>query len=168
MSAVYTGAIRPATPRGCGTFHRMEDVIAAINRALRARGWSAQYASRQVGGSPEFIRNLRRGYVSSIEKFRLLCEVLELEFYVGPHRKVGAVDERRLEEAVDTVEQVLADSDFVLDPGDKASVVAAVYAFIGEERSPVTASRVKRLIAAMTGGRKGPGDAGGGRGRQDT
>ena len=31
----------------------MEDLIEEVNRALRARGWSAQHASRQIGGSPE-------------------------------------------------------------------------------------------------------------------
>ena len=136
----------------------MDDLIDEINRALRARGWSAQYASRQIGGSPEFIRNLRRGNVGSIEKFRTLCEVLNLEFYVGPRRKTGLVDERRLEQAIATLERVLLESGFVLDPEDKASVVAAIYGFVGDEqeRSPATITRVKRLIAAMTGGRRGP------------
>ena len=134
----------------------MNDLIEEVNRALRARGWSAQHASRQIGGSPEFIRNLRRGYVGTLGKFRTLCEVLDLEFYVGPRREVGAVDERRLEAAIATLERVLLESDFVLEPEDKASVVAAVYGFIGEERSPATTARVKRLITAMTGGRRGP------------
>ena len=101
----------------------MEDLIAEVNRALRARGWSAQHASRQLGGSPEFIRNLRRGYFTSLEKFRNLCEILELEFYVGPKREPGAVDERRLEHSIAILERVLAESDFVLDPEDKASAV---------------------------------------------
>ena len=135
----------------------MEDLVEQVNRALRARGWSAQHASRQIGGSPEFIRNLRRGYVSSLGKFRALCEVLELEFYVGPRREVGAVDERRLEAAIATVEHALAESRFVLEPENKANVVAAVYSFIGEARSPATAARVKRLIGAMTAGRRGSG-----------
>ena len=140
-----------------GTDPGMEDLIEEVNRALRARGWSARHASRQIGGSPEFIRNLRRGYVSSLEKFRTLCEVLELEFYVGPRREVGAVDERRLEAAIATVEHTLAETHFVLDPEDKAGVVGAVYSFIGEARSPATTARVKRLIGAMTAGRRGPG-----------
>ena len=134
----------------------MEDLIEEINRALRARGWSAQHASRQVGGGPEFVRNLRRGHVGTIEKFRMLCEVLDLEFYVGPRREVGVVDERRLEEAIATLERVLLDSGFILEPEGKASVVAVLYGFIGgEERSPATTARVKRLIAAMTGGSRG-------------
>ena len=137
----------------------MEDLIAEVNRALRARGWSAQHASRQLGRSPEFIRNLRRGYFTSLEKFRNLCEILELEFYVGPKREPGAVDERRLEHAIATLERVLAESDFVLDPEDKASAVAAIYAFTLDERSPATTARVRRILAAMSGGRRGRGEA---------
>ena len=140
----------------------MDDLIEEVNRALRARGWSARHASRQIGGRPEFVRNLRRGYVTALAKFRTLCEVLDLEFYVGPHREVGLVDERRLEQAIATLERVLLESDFVLDPEDKASVVAAVYTFIGEERSPATTAWVKRLIAAMTGGRRRPREETGG------
>ena len=108
------------------------------------------------------MRNLRRGHVGSVEKFRTLCEALGLEFYVGPPRVVGEVDERRLEEAIAMIERVLLESDFVLDPVDKASVVAATYAFLGEERSLVTTARVKRLIAAMTAGRRRPGEESGG------
>lgn len=140
----------------------MEDLIAEVNRALRARGWSAQYASRQLGGSPEFIRNLRRGYVTSIEKFRNLCEILGLEFYVGPKREPGAVDERRLELAVLTLERVLLETGYVLDPEDKASAVAALYALNLDQRSPAAAARVKTILSAMTGGRKGPGEETGG------
>ena len=136
----------------------MDDLIDEVNRALRARGWSAQHASRQLGGSPEFIRNLRRGYVTSLGKFRSLCEILELEFYVGPRREPEAIDERRLEQAIATLERVLLDSDYVLDPEDKASVVAAVYTFIGEQPSPATTARVKRILAAMTAGRRGAGE----------
>ena len=136
----------------------MEDLIAEVNRALRARGWSAQHASRQLGGSPEFIRNLRRGYFTSLEKFRNLCEILELEFYVGPKREPGAVDERRLEHSIAILERVLAESDFVLDPEDKASAVTVIYAFSLDERSPATTSRVRRILAAMSGGRRGSGE----------
>ena len=136
----------------------MEDLIAEVNRALRARGWSAQYASRQLGGSPEFIRNLRRGYVSSIEKFRNLCELLDLEFYVGPKRESGAVDERRLEQTIATLERVLLEAGYVLDPKDKASAVAALYALNLDQRSPAAAARVKTILSAMAGGRRESGD----------
>ena len=137
----------------------MDDVIAEVNRALRARGWSAQYASRQLGGSPEFIRNLRRGYVTSLEKFRNLCRVLDLDFYVGPKREPGVVDERRLEKAIATLERVLLETGYVLDPDDKASVLAALYALNLDERSPAAAARVKAMLSAMTGGRRGSGEA---------
>ena len=136
----------------------MEDLIDNVNRALRASGWSAQHASRQVGGSAEFIRNLRRGHVTSITKFRALCEVLGLEFYVGPVRDPAAVDERRLEMAIVMLERALLDSEFVLAPEGKASVVAAIYEFVGAENSAAATARLKRLIAAMAAGRRSPGD----------
>lgn len=136
----------------------MDDLIDEVNRALRARGWSAQHASRQVGGSAEFIRNLRRGHVTSIAKFRALCDVLGLEFYVGPVRHAGAVDERRLELAMVLLERALHDADFVLAPQGKASVVAAIYEFAGAENSAATTARVTRLIAAMAAGRRPPGN----------
>lgn len=139
----------------------MKDLIAEVNRALRARGWSAQYASRQLGGSAEFIRNLRRGHVTSIEKFRNLCEILDLEFYVGPKRESGTIDERRLEQAIATLERVLLETEFVLDPEDKASALAALYALPLDVRSPAASARVKRILSAMTGGRRGPGEEAG-------
>ena len=140
----------------------MDDFIAEVNRALRERGWSAQYASRQLGGSPEFIRNLRRGYVTSIEKFRNLCEILGLEFYVGPKREAGSVDERRLEQTIATLERVLRETGYVLDPEDKASALAALYALNLDQRLPAATARVKTILSAMTGGRKGSGEETGG------
>ena len=135
----------------------MQDLVDEVNRALRARGWSARHASRQVGGSAEFIRNLRRGHVTSIAKFRALCEVLGLEFYVGPLRREGAVDERRLERAIAMLERLLTETGTDLAPQSKASVVAAIYEFEGADHPAGTAARVKRLIAAMAAGQETPG-----------
>ena len=36
-------------------------ITAAINRALRARRYSAHQASLEVGGNPDLVRNIRRG-----------------------------------------------------------------------------------------------------------
>ena len=57
-----------------------------IDAALERRGLSARAASIQADGAPEMIRDMRRGHVPSVERLRLLCEVLGLEFYVGPPR----------------------------------------------------------------------------------
>ena len=67
-------------------FGLMEDLLAAVNAALRARGWSARQASLEAVGSDQFIRNLRRGRVPPVDKLRALCDVLGLEFYIGPPR----------------------------------------------------------------------------------
>ena len=129
----------------------MDELVETINAALRAKGWSAQQASNEAVGHPEYVRGLRRGRGREIGKLRRLCDVLGLEFYVGPPRELGSVDERRLEEAIDTAEQLLAAGNFVLSGGDKAGVIGAVYAILGEERSPATAARLKRLVAGLAG-----------------
>ena len=64
----------------------MEDILREIDAALERRGLSARAASIQADGAPEMIRDMRRGHVPSVERLRSLCEVLGLEFYVGPPR----------------------------------------------------------------------------------
>ena len=66
---------------------------------MRPSRCRAHQASLEAG-SPELIRNIRRGRMPSVARLRVLCEVLELEFYIGPRREAGAIDERRLREAV--------------------------------------------------------------------
>ena len=61
-------------------------------------------------GSPELIRDMRSGWVPSVERFKALCEVLDLEFYVGPRRVKDSVDVPRLEQALETADQVLAET----------------------------------------------------------
>ena len=126
----------------------MDDLTTTINRALRARGCSARQASLETG-SPELIRNIRRGRMPSVERLKVLCEVLELEFYIGPTREAGAIDERRLREAVASTERTLGNHGIVLEPEAKADAVAAVYDLLDRERAPATAARVEQLIDAL-------------------
>ena len=133
----------------------MEDLLELVNIALRERRWSARQASIEAVGNDQLIRNMRRGQVPSVEKFRALCRVLDLEFYAGKPREVGTVDAERLKAAIETTEQTLRDEGIELEPGDKANVLAAVYDLIGEERSPATVARVKQLITGITAGTRG-------------
>lgn len=64
----------------------MRDILDTIEQALRDRGVSARRASLEAGGTPEMIRDMRRGRVPSVERVRSLCRVLDLEFYLGPPR----------------------------------------------------------------------------------
>ena len=64
----------------------VEDILREIDAALERRGISARAASIRAQGAPEMIRDMRRGHVPSVERLRSLCEVLGLEFYVGPPR----------------------------------------------------------------------------------
>ena len=137
----------------------LETLVADINRALKARGWSASQASREATDNQELIRDLRRGRVPSVENLQALCRVLDLEFYMGARRELGAVDERRLEDALDAVERTLATHAITLAPRDKARAVAALYLLLDREREPATAARVLRLIEGLGGEASRRGDA---------
>ena len=132
----------------------MEDLLDLINSTLREQRWSARQASIEAVGNDQLVRNMRRGQVPSVEKFRRLCEVLGLEFYAGPPREVGTVDGGRLKEAIEETERTLREEGVELEPEDKAKVLAAVYDLIGEKRSPATVARVRQLIAGLTAGTK--------------
>lgn len=132
----------------------MEDLVATINAALRARGWSARQASLKAVGNSEFIRTLRRGSAPPVDRFRALCETLGLDFYVGPPRDFASIDERRLEIAIETAVRPLESADLKLDPSELARAVVAIYELLGEEGTSANAVRVNRLIAALTSGRQ--------------
>ena len=137
----------------------MRDLLSTIEQAVRARGWSARQASVEAVGSPELISNMRRGRVPSVERFRALCKVLDLEFYVGPYREALEVDERRLELALETADQGLATGGLRMNYSEKARLVAAIYQLIGKERSPANVARVNRLIGMVAGAGSGRGAA---------
>ena len=126
----------------------MEALPDIINRALRARGCSARQASLEAG-SPELIRNIRRGQVPSVARLRTLCEVLDLDFYIGPRREAGAVDEERLFEAVVALERAVAAGTISLTPRARAAAIVEVYELFDQQRSPATAARVQRLVEAL-------------------
>ena len=63
-----------------------ENLLRVIDKALEDQGISAREASIRATGTAELIRNMRRGRVPSVERFQALCNVLKLEFYVGPTR----------------------------------------------------------------------------------
>ena len=103
-------------------------------------------------GTPELIRDMRRGRVPSVERFRALCEVLGLEFYVGPRRdNIPLRDLQRLERAIRTTENMLDVTERNMTPEQKAQVVSAVYHLTGEHNSPVGGKLVISLIDLAIG-----------------
>lgn len=129
----------------------MDDLLREVERALRTRGWTARRASMKAAGTPELIRDMRRGRVPSVKRFRALCEALDLEFYVGPKRVKDSIDAARLEQALETADQVLAETGRNLERADKAKAVSAIYDLIGEGRGRAGTARVVNLIEAFAG-----------------
>ena len=135
------------------TMGTMERVLQEIERALRARHMSARQASIEAVGNAELVKRLRRGEVPTVERLAALCEVLELEFYIGPPRDSAPVDEDRLGLAVETAVLALRERAEALRPGDLARLVVAAYALIGAE-GPANAERVHDLIRIAAGDRE--------------
>lgn len=124
----------------------MRELLTEIERAVRARGWSARQASMEAVGTPDLITNMRRGRAPSVERIRALCEVLGLEFYIGPPRQAAALDEERLALAAEIAERGLDESGEALTYADKARFLIAVYQLIGQTQAPANAARVRQLI----------------------
>ena len=124
----------------------MTDLLSEIERALKARGVSARQASIQAVGHGELVRDIRRGRTPSWDRIRALCDVLGMEFYIGPVREPASVDDRRLELALETAERGLKTSGQTLSATDKARFVASIYDLIGKERSQASVARVLHLI----------------------
>lgn len=87
----------------------MEDILLEIDAALKRLGLSARAASIRAQGSPEMIRDMRRGHVPSVERLRSLCEVLDLEFFVGPRRMRRDASEGTPDVLLSTLERTAQD-----------------------------------------------------------
>ena len=103
----------------------MQDILAAIDRALKERGISARRASLLGTSDPSAIRDMRRGRVPSVERIRALCAALDLEFYVGPRRHAEPGDTAltpgqisRLAGAVSELAAILDEAERVRPPPD--------------------------------------------------
>ncbi len=55
------------------------------------------------------IRDMRRGHVPSVERLRSLCEVLDMEFFVGPRRMRRDASERAPDVLLSTLERTAQD-----------------------------------------------------------
>ena len=126
----------------------MRELLELIDEVLAERRWSARQASIEAVGTPNVIMNMRRGRVPSIHRLRALCAVLGLEFYIGRPRTVrgAAFDVERLALALDAVAAGFPDADRRLSVHDRAQLLVAVYALLGEGDASASAEQVRELI----------------------
>ena len=138
----------------------MEDVLDQIERALARRGCSARRASIEAAGSPHLVRDLRRGSGTSVQKMRALCEVLDLEFYIGPRREFAALDDDRLVAAIEAFDRVCGDIELTMSVNrhDRARAIGAIYGLLLHADMPVERSpefvRMQRVMESMLGLRR--------------
>ena len=127
----------------------MEDILREIDAALERLGLSARAASIRAQGTAETIRDMRRGHVPSVERLRSLCEVLDLEFHVGPRRV--RVDERAGAPGVllSTLERTAQDlARLTVEAGGNP---------VPDDLWPVLAAR-RATAASLLGSESAPGD----------
>ena len=103
----------------------------------------------EAPGSPGLIMDMRRGRMPSVERLQALCEVLGLEFDVGRPRTVrGAdLDVERLILALEALTDGFPDAEKSLPTHDRAQLLVAVYALLGEPDAAVGAVRARELLA---------------------
>ena len=128
----------------------MEELIEVIEEALRAKGLSAREASILSVGNDGLVKRMRSGRTPTVTRLADLCEVLDLEFYVGPQREGAPVDEERLLLALQTVGRALeAAGRGNAGLRDTAALVVAVYGLLGTQ-GELNAERVRALVEAVT------------------
>jgi phage repressor protein C with HTH and peptisase S24 domain len=98
----------------------MDPILNTIDMALKRKGLSDAAASKLAVGHPSLVKNLRmpregekRYNLPSLMK---LAEVLELEFYFGPKRDSGPVEQLTLDE-VDYARVALHDAELAAGTG---------------------------------------------------
>ena len=101
-------------------------------------------------GSPDMIADMRRGRVPSVERVQAMCEVLGLEFYVGPHRRRAPVDAERLVQALSTADRAAESCGLEMNHEERARVVAAIYDLIDSDGEPADTAKVLHLIETVS------------------
>ena len=68
--------------------------LSTILDAARESGRSEREISRAATGQPAALSLIKTGRVPSVERVRLLCDALDLEFYIGPPRDLSSCTPR--------------------------------------------------------------------------
>ena len=140
------------SPRGCArlgpwwTWWRQSTGPFAFGAGRRARRRSKRWGNRSSCGTSGAVGCRPSGV------WRRFARYWTSNSTSGPRRQTGAINELRLEEAVESTERALVANGITLHPEAKARAVPAIYELLDREREPAMAARVKRLIEAFAAG----------------
>ena len=109
--------------------------LRVIERALRAQGISARQASIEALGNDALVKRMRAGQNPTIDSVASLCEVLNLDFHVGPPPPPPPLDEERLVLAVEAAVRSLKGGQERIVADEFAQKVASVYVALGTRTS---------------------------------
>ena len=111
--------VKHNAPPEHGKLPSLRDILEIIEAALKERGISARQASLAAVGTPEMIRDMRRGRVPSVLRVRALCRVLGIDFHIGKRRERDALQPGHLgrDRLRDLVTGARALNQLVLDAG---------------------------------------------------
>ena len=85
----------------------MEEILAAVRKGHH----SEREVSKVATGQPTAIAMIKTGRVPSVERVRLLCQALGMEFYVGPPRESPTPAPAAPTEAADAIGQRFSNED---------------------------------------------------------
>ena len=115
---------------------RRQQVLEVIERALRSQGISARQASIEALGNDALVKRMRAGQNPTVDSVAALCDVLHLDFYIGPAPAPLPLDEERLVVAVEAAVRSTRGAKEEIVPAEFAHKVVSVYVALGTKNSP--------------------------------
>ena len=123
-----------------GRVMTQDQIIAAIQTALKLKGTNPSRVAKDNGLSVNALRYILEGRPPSSRRLREVCEALDLEFYVGPRRlEQGALPDSR--QLANELERLALEARRIADASEQeAASLSPPGAFVATPRFEVLAA----------------------------
>lgn len=122
-----------------GRVMTQDQIIAAIQTALKLRGTNPSRVAKDNGLSVNALRYILEGRPPSSRRLREVCEALDLEFYVGPRRlEQGARSDSR--QLANELERLAIEARRIADSSEQEGAEMPPGAFVTTPRFEVLAA----------------------------